>query len=245
MKINNIITFIFHFFIFFYIFFLFYWQSKNYKTNLYFIPYILKIGIPLSIKELCYQDIYGEFSGSIINLLDLIFIKKLNMNIEYVYIQDTNDYFDCILSISEKSFNNQNILIHSEFILDVIPLLEIKKKNTNKKKIVTIKNDLLYYLHNSTDEYLFVDSIAEAITYLELKNEYVLLISQSYYNYFNDGIIQKNYRLEDYTINIIQKKIKPVNLLFNYRLYWLLDFFNKIILQLRRNTNELQSIKYI
>ena len=233
MKIISIIKFIFHFFIFFYMFYLFYWQSKNYKMILYSIPSVLKIGIPTFNKEFFYQDINGEFSGTIIDVLNRLFIKKLNINIEYLSIGNHNEYYDCVLQIGREDIDYKNRFIYSNEIIFEIPMLLVNKNNKKNKKIVTIKNDLLYFFYINIEDYLFLDSIEEAILFLTEHENYDLLISKNYYNRIEGIIIEKNYKLENYSIKIINKKIDNLYLLFKPELYWLISFFNRVLLKLK------------
>jgi hypothetical protein len=243
MKIINFFKSLFHIFIFLYMLFFFYWQGKNYETIFYEIPHIIKIGIPFSIKEFCYQDMNGEFSGIIIDILDEIFVKKLNINIDYTCIENSNELCDCILNVSGKK-SNKNSFIYSNSILDYITLLQIKKNKKNNTKIISLKNDILYLLNPKEKNSLFVDSIEEAITLLKFSDDYDLLISQIYYNDIKKIIIKKNDKIENYEIKKIKKKIKSVNLLFNNKLYWLIILFNTVLRKFKKDQNELQSIKY-
>ena len=241
MQIDNILKSFLHFFIAIYWIFIFYWQSKNYETIIYDIPYIIKIGIPFSIKDFCYQDINGEFSGKIIDILNTIFIKKLNINIEYVCTQNNNEFCHCILNISKKQ-NSKKLWLHSNSILDHIPLLKIQynnnNNNNNNNNIVALKNDVLFLFNEKKKNYIFLDSIEEIIIFLEINADYYLLISEIYYNDIKKTILKKN-NIKNYTIKKIKKKINFINLLFHNTLYWLIIFFNIILHKLKKDQNEL------
>ena len=121
---------------------------------LYSIPSVLKIGIPTFNKEFFYQDINGEFSGTIIDVLNRLFIKKLNINIEYLSIGNHNEYYDCVLQIGREDIDYKNRFIYSNEIIFEIPMLLVNKNNKKNKKIVTIKNDLLYFFYINIEDYL-------------------------------------------------------------------------------------------
>jgi hypothetical protein len=241
MRIINFFRSAFHFFILTYWIFLFYWQSKNYENILYENPYIIKIGIPFSIKEFCYQDINGEFSGIVIDILNELFIKKLNIHVDYVCIENNTEFCHCILNVSNQKKGNF-IWLHSNPILKHITLLKIKKNTTKNTKFISLKTDVLFLLHANKKNYVFVDSIKEAITFLDNHNEYDLLISTIYYNNIRKTILEKNNKIEDYQIKKIKKKFTLINILFYHTLYWLVNFFNTALHTLKKDQNEPQSI---
>ncbi len=227
MKILNLLKIIFHIFISFYIIFFFYWQSKNYELVLYSVPFVLKIGVPVLIKGFCYLNMDGRFSGILIDFLDDIFIKKLNMNIEYVYQEKNYEFCDCIINILCKE-DNDNFFIQSNSIFSKLVFLEINKKNSKNKKIVSIKNDILYFIDLNLNNITYLNSLEDAAQFLELNSDYYLLISENYYNNCMKKIEEK-FILKNYDIKKIEKNFNKINLLFNYKLYWLINFFNIVL----------------
>lgn len=219
MKIINLL---FNFFIIFYMIFLFYWQGKNYKLNFFSMPFVYKIGIPFTIKYFTYKNIRNEFSGKIIDLLNVIFINKLNLKIEYIDIMDKHNNYDFILNLNGK-MNQEIDYFHSNNITSEISSVIIYNKKSKKNFGIAIKNDLFYYINNENN-YIFVNSLEEAYNFLNNNNDYFLILSEVYYNN-NNNINDTN----KFIINKIKKKINGINLLFNERLYWLVHFFNKIL----------------
>ncbi len=237
MRINYFLKIIFHFFIFCYLVFLFYYQSKSYNYSLFHSPIIFKIGLPILVKGFAYQDINGEFSGLMIDYLNNIFIKQLNINIEYYYIENNNDYYDCILDIDSfySKKKNDHFFLNSQVIFDELLLLKItKKKNIPTTQFVSIKSDILYFSHSDIKDIIFIDSLEEVFDFLKVNLDYGLLISPMYYNEFK-GIREENIEmLQNYKIEKIYQKIPPVKVVFDFRLYWLIPYFNAIVSRLSK-----------
>jgi hypothetical protein len=232
--------------------FWFYIQGSYYNFSSFsvYIPKTIKVGCSFVIKGYFYQNLQNDFFGSIINILNELFIKLCNIKIDYFYFNDNEESellaFDCILVMDNKK--QYPSFLYSIPFFEKVKVLEIKHKNEIKnKKFIGIKSDILYYTHLEDDEFIFFDSLNDACIFLALNKKYTLLLSEIYYQEMFSFFKEKDYNLNDYDFKRINKKIKIIYFIFKEKFYWFLFIFNNLLRQIKEKegiNNGIRSINY-
>jgi hypothetical protein len=247
MKYKYFAKLILHIIIFFYMIILFYWQSANYNNLFYRSNFILKIAFPFLIKGFCYENVHKEFFGSLVTCLNDIFLNKLLMNVDYFYCDEMikMNNFDCLLVIDNvKKYKN---FIYSLSLCNEVNVLSFysKKRKLKCNSYIALQQDMLYYTYQKNENYVFFKTIKEAVDFFMLHSDYLFLCSHIYYNDVKNMLISK-FKEDQFGVDEISVKIKPLYLLFNNKLYWMVALFNRLMKQKKEKEYKygIKSINY-